>query len=139
MHRVLKIQLMDESRKAVLIDSSKPIRENIISIGEKVMVKDMDEYALRRVTSGEGDWLDPDKTLYEEDVQDDEVLLFAKRFFSNDFNVDMNDPMQLHLIYVQASNAVVTGKYVASYLSLPLFLRLSSPYYVHLNLLHISL
>lgn len=111
MHRVLKIQLMDESRKAVLIDSSKPIRENIISIGEKVMVKDMDEYALRKVDSGEGDWLDPDKTLYEEDINDDEVLLFAKRFFSNDFNVDMNDPMQLHLIYVQASNAVITGKY----------------------------
>lgn len=111
MHRVLKIQLMDESRKAVLIDSSKPIRENIISIGEKVMVKDMDEYALRKADSGEGDWLDPDKTLYEEDINDDEVLLFAKRFFSNDFNVDMNDPMQLHLIYVQASNAVITGKY----------------------------
>lgn len=111
MHRVVKVQLMDESRKAVLIDSSKPIRDNIVSIGEKVMVKDMDEYALRKLNSGEGDWLDPDKTLYEEDIADDEVLLFAKRFFSNDFNVDMNDPMQLHLIYVQASNAVVAGKY----------------------------
>jgi talin len=111
MHRVLKIQLMDESKKAVLIDSSKPIRDNIVSIGEKVMVKDMEEYALRRLTAAEGDWLDPDKTLYEEDIGDDEVLLFAKRFFANDFNVDMNDPMQLHLIYVQASNAVVSGKY----------------------------
>jgi len=108
---VLKIQLLDESKKAVLIDSSKPIRDNIISIGEKVMVKDIEEYALRRLTSGEGDWLDPDKTLYEEDIADDDVLVFAKRFFSNDFNVDMNDPMQLHLIYVQASSAVVAGKY----------------------------
>lgn len=110
-HRVLRIQLMDDSTRAVLIDSSKPIRDNIVTIGEKVMVKDMDEYALRKVGSSEGDWLDPDKTLYEEDIADDEVLLFAKRFFSNDFNVDMNDPMQLHLIYVQASNAVVSGKY----------------------------
>lgn len=110
-HRVLKIQLMDESKKAVMIDSSKPIREVIQVIGEKVMVKDMDEYALRRIGAGESDWLDPDKTLYEEDIPEDEVLIFAKRFFSNDFNVDKDDPMQLHLIYVQASNSVVSGKY----------------------------
>lgn len=45
--------------------------------------------------------MDDDKTLHELDIKDDEVLLFAKRFFSADYNVDKDDPVQLHLIYVQ--------------------------------------
>jgi talin len=58
-----------------------------------------------------GDWLIEDKTLYEQDIAEDEMLIFAKKYFNNDFNIDKEDPMQLHLIYIQSVAGVINGKY----------------------------
>ncbi|XP_049848543.1 talin-B-like [Schistocerca gregaria] len=110
-HRILKIKLPDESQRSILIDASLPIRDIIQAVGEKLMIKDFDQYGMRRPNAPETEWLDSNRLLCEEDVPDDEILLFAKKLFYNDFTVDKDDPMQLHLIYVQASNSVVNGKY----------------------------
>ena len=45
-------------------------------------------------------WLNPDKTLHEQGVDDNEVVVLKKFFFS-DQNVDRTDPIQLNLLYVQ--------------------------------------
>lgn len=50
-----------------------------------------------------GEWLDDERTLNEEDVEDNEMLIFAKKFFSSDSNISADDPMQLHLVYIQVS------------------------------------
>ena len=50
-HRILKIQLMDETVKAVLIDSSKPVSHIIKTIGEKLGLKNSEEFSLRKTGS----------------------------------------------------------------------------------------
>jgi len=46
-HRVQKVQLMDDTVKAVLIDSSKPVSSIIAMIGEKLGLKNSEEFSLR--------------------------------------------------------------------------------------------
>lgn len=46
----------------------------------------------------------------EQDVTEDE-LIFAKRFFSNDFDVDKDDPVQLHLVYIQGVANLLAGAF----------------------------
>lgn len=151
---------MDDSIKSIMIDSSKPVKNVVETIGQKLDLKNSEEYSVRRATAGESmfiilclfplpkiwkrsrscnsvvrlcpesaspriclssssylfrsilaEWLDNEKTLYELEVKEDEMLFFAKRYFNNDFNIDKDDPMQLHLIYIQAVASVVKGKY----------------------------
>ncbi len=46
-------------------------------------------------------WLNPDKSLREQGIEDTIVLTLRKKFFFSDQNVDRNDPVQLNLLYVQ--------------------------------------
>lgn len=56
--RPLKIKLVDDTTKTVLIDSTKPIKEVIEVIGEKLMLKNVDEYSLKKMDTPEGKILD---------------------------------------------------------------------------------
>lgn len=47
------------------------------------------------------DWLDHSKTLREQGVTDNDVLLLRRKFFFSDQNIDQRDPIQLNLLYVQ--------------------------------------
>eukprot|EP01122_Echinamoeba_exundans_P008802 TRINITY_DN2994_c0_g1_i1.p1 TRINITY_DN2994_c0_g1~~TRINITY_DN2994_c0_g1_i1.p1 ORF type:complete len:1692 (+),score=432.74 TRINITY_DN2994_c0_g1_i1:91-5166(+) len=110
-HRIIKIQLMDDSFKSVLIDSSGSVKNIIQTIGEKLELRSSEEYGVKLPESSDGQWLDPEKTLYDQEIGNVEVLLFAKRYFNNDFLIDRDDPRELHLIYVQSVASVVGGKY----------------------------
>lgn len=46
-------------------------------------------------------WLDLDKTLREQGIDDTHSLLLKRKFFYSDKNVDIKDPVQLNLLYVQ--------------------------------------
>ena len=47
-------------------------------------------------------WLRKDLTLREQGITDEtQVLTLRKRLFFHDQNVDVNDPVQLNLLYVQ--------------------------------------
>jgi talin len=52
-HRVIKIQLMDETVKSIMIDSSEPVSEIIKTIGSKLDLKNSEEYSVRKVNSGD--------------------------------------------------------------------------------------
>ena len=47
----------------------------------------------------------------EQDVQSTDVLLLKKKFFFSDQNVDRNDPVQLHLLYMQSRDAILSAKH----------------------------
>lgn len=47
------------------------------------------------------DWLKGTSILGEIGLNDEEVLVLKKKFFFNDANIDRNDPVQLHLLFVQ--------------------------------------
>jgi talin len=57
------------------------------------------------------DWLKAGAVLGEIGLADDDVLVLKKKFFFNDANIDRNDPVQLHLLYVQCRDSVVESKY----------------------------
>ena len=46
-------------------------------------------------------WLDHSKTLREQNIDPNEILLLRRKFFYSDQNVDARDPVQLNLLYVQ--------------------------------------
>lgn len=60
------------------------------------------------------EWLNNQQGLHDQDVGADDTLVLGKRFFVFDANIDRSDPVQLHLFYSQARDAVLTGKYPLS-------------------------
>lgn len=46
-------------------------------------------------------WVNRDKSLREQGIDETEVLILRKRLFFTDDNVDVNDPIQVNLLYVQ--------------------------------------
>lgn len=56
-HRPLKVVLLDESTRTCLIDSTKNVKKIVIAIGERLGLKNADEYALRKIDSPEGIYL----------------------------------------------------------------------------------
>jgi hypothetical protein len=59
--------------------------------------------------TGQTEWLQTNKTLEEQGVKDDSILLLKKKFFVWDSMVSSDDPVALHLLYVQARDAIVSG------------------------------
>ena len=52
-------------------------------------------------------WLNPDKSLREQGIEETSMLTLRKKFFFSDQNVDRNDPIQLNLLFVQVENTRV--------------------------------
>ena len=48
-------------------------------------------------------WLNHEKSLREQGIPDDQMLLLRKKLFFSDINVDRNDPVQLNLMYIQVN------------------------------------
>eukprot|EP00005_Dracoamoeba_jomungandri_P004888 CAMPEP_0174252644 /NCGR_PEP_ID=MMETSP0439-20130205/2023_1 /TAXON_ID=0 /ORGANISM="Stereomyxa ramosa, Strain Chinc5" /LENGTH=2477 /DNA_ID=CAMNT_0015333213 /DNA_START=52 /DNA_END=7482 /DNA_ORIENTATION=+ len=122
-HRPLKFKLMDDTVKTMLIDDSLPVNAIVEHIGEKMGLRNPEEFSLRRENpenqkkkrlgrkSEAKMWLHPTQALCEQGVSEDQVLLLKKKFYVDDANVDRSDPVQLHLVYVQSHEAVVNGEH----------------------------
>lgn len=54
-------------------------------------------------------WVDHAKTLREQGIEENEVLLLRRKYFFSDQNIDSHDPVQLNLLYVQARDAILDG------------------------------
>ena len=51
-------------------------------------------------------WLNHEKSLREQGIPDDQMLLLRKKLFFSDINVDRNDPVQLNLMYIQVNSTL---------------------------------
>ena len=69
----------------------------------------MEKIKKKLKTDDDLDWVDHSKTLDEQEVSPDETLVFRRKFFYSDQNIDSRDPMQLHLLYVQTRDAIING------------------------------
>lgn len=58
--------------------------------------------------------MNPDKTLAEQFMSENDIVILKKKFFFTDQNVDKNDPIQLNLLYNQAKDSILTGKHPCS-------------------------
>ncbi|EGG16302.1 talinB [Cavenderia fasciculata] len=112
-HRALKVRLMDETLKTLLVDDSLTVGEIVEIVGKRIGIKNHEEFSLQ--PEGSNDWLNHAQALHEQGVSDEAIVLLKKKFFVDDFNVNRDDPIQLHLVYVQSRDAIVSGSHPCSY------------------------
>jgi talin len=55
-------------------------------------------------------WLNPDRTLREHGLTEEDYVVLKKKFFVTDQNVDRSDPVQLMMMYTQGSEMILSGK-----------------------------
>jgi talin len=114
-HRLMKIRLADQSLKTILIDDSLNCVEIVNAVCEKLGIKNPEEYSLRVEGKPENQWLISGQGIYEQDVTENDILFLGKRLFWSDANVDTTDPVQLHLLYGQLRDFVLSGHYPTTY------------------------
>ena len=54
-------------------------------------------------------WLSSDKSLRDQGVDEEEVVVLRKRYYFTDKNLDENEPVQLGLLYLQCQRDIVEG------------------------------
>lgn len=130
-HRQLRIQLLDGTKKIVLVDDSHTVGEIVETIGLRMKIANPDEYSLQfknpryesvsdKDSKEEAErkkkekpviWLNSKLSLHEQSVPDDAELVLKKKFHYTDGIIDRGDPVQLHLLYVECRNAIIQGDY----------------------------
>lgn len=89
-----------------------------LTLRKKTKTKEKDakleQLSKKLKTDDNVEWLDQHKTLRECGVDAKETLLFKRRLYYSDRNVDSRDPVQLNLLYVQTRDAILNGKQVVT-------------------------
>ena len=106
-HRARKVRFLDDSLKTRLLDESSTVAELVEQIGEGEGIPNAEEFGLQ--IEGTERWLEAQKTLQENFVKDDDVLVLARKFWFSDANCSLDSPKELHLLYVQAKGMVLRG------------------------------
>lgn len=91
-HRPLKVKLMDDTCKMVLVDDSEAVWQIVELIGQRLDIKNPEEYSLARIPPPpppnqppqppQGTpWLHPTQSLADQGIDEKEAVLFKKKFF----------------------------------------------------------
>lgn len=112
-HRPLRVKLMDGAVKTVLVDDSQNVADMVEQICKRIGIQNFDEFSIQHDPAGEasqaivkreqerakkakgaadgkdkfteeGHWLAPEKSLAEQGVQEQDVLLLKKKFYFSD-------------------------------------------------------
>jgi talin len=111
-HRPLKVLLVDTTTKMVLIDDAAPMGDLVTTIGKKMNLKNSEEFSLMRLGGEKNEWLNPQKTLAEQGVDENEAVLLKKKWFVTDSSITEDDAVQLHLVYAQGVASISQGDHV---------------------------
>eukprot|EP01128_Nolandella_sp_AFSM9_P006787 TRINITY_DN3568_c0_g1_i1.p1 TRINITY_DN3568_c0_g1~~TRINITY_DN3568_c0_g1_i1.p1 ORF type:complete len:2426 (+),score=783.97 TRINITY_DN3568_c0_g1_i1:67-7278(+) len=109
MTRPMKVRLVDNTTKTILVNDATKVSVIRDTIGRKIGIASCEEYGLKVV--GSDVWLALNNGLYEQDVKEEDILLFDKNYFFFDDTIDRSNPVQLHLIYTKAVQSIVEGTY----------------------------
>eukprot|EP01125_Pyxidicula_operculata_P015301 TRINITY_DN5180_c0_g2_i1.p1 TRINITY_DN5180_c0_g2~~TRINITY_DN5180_c0_g2_i1.p1 ORF type:complete len:2513 (-),score=545.73 TRINITY_DN5180_c0_g2_i1:91-7629(-) len=109
--RVLKYRLIGDAVKAVMIDDASLVKDIIFRVADRENLKNVDEFGLRLPNDAQS-WLEPDATLQQQKIGPDQELVFDRRFFGE--SLDLEDPFQLQLYYLQAKHAVMSGELIVN-------------------------
>ncbi|XP_071140342.1 talin-1-like isoform X1 [Mytilus edulis] len=108
-----KMGISNHEEYSLVLEMPEDEREKTLTLKrDKSIAKDqkkLDEMRKKLHTDDEMDWLDHSKTLREQGVTDNDVLLLRRKFFFSDQNIDQRDPIQLNLLFVQCRDAVLNG------------------------------
>ena len=106
-HRARKVRFLDDALKTRLLDESATVTELVEQIAEGEDIPNAEEFGLQ--VEGTERWLEAPKTLHENFVKDDDVVILARKFWFSDANCSLDSPKELHLLFVQAKGMVVRG------------------------------
>lgn len=76
--------------------------------------KEMQQLKDKLHTDSDIAWVDPTKTLREQQIGDNEELTLRRKFFFSDTNVDTRDPAELNMLYAQCRDGVLKGAHPVS-------------------------
>lgn len=107
--RLLRIELLDGTHKTMSIDGTWPCTDIIQRACKKFGVDNPEEFALQQKGSRDIDWLDSEKTLHEQNVKDEDVVVLRKKFFTGTEHPDDMTIPALHVYYVQLQRSVSSG------------------------------
>eukprot|EP01129_Flabellula_baltica_P013584 TRINITY_DN6336_c0_g1_i1.p1 TRINITY_DN6336_c0_g1~~TRINITY_DN6336_c0_g1_i1.p1 ORF type:complete len:2441 (-),score=740.57 TRINITY_DN6336_c0_g1_i1:26-7348(-) len=110
-HRILPVLLKDGSQRKCMIDDSATVQEILEVVAKKCKVTNYDEYGLRVEGRGDNTWLNKEQGLHEQDVTIDDIIIFGKKLYFSDEQIDQTDPVQVNFIYVQSNEDILTSKY----------------------------
>lgn len=96
--QVCAVKLMDNTVKKMFLDMQALASDVTNFVGQKIGIKITDEFGLQQDDTGE--WLEPTIPLLEQ-FTDGQVLCLRKKYFLDDKNIDKDDPIKLHLVYVE--------------------------------------
>ncbi|KAL9985699.1 hypothetical protein ACROYT_G008133 [Oculina patagonica] len=99
----------EDAEKMGTIKRDKSVKDVSLKKMEERDKKKMDQLKKKLHTDDEVHWLDHDKTLREQGVDDTCTVLLRRKYFYSDQNVDIKDPVQLGLLYVQCRDGILDG------------------------------
>lgn len=128
--RSVRIRLPDESIRAISVPSTQPVANLMVLICTKLRITNHEEFSLinekikerhdarikdqkmeqlkkRLKTEEDLPWLDHAKTLDEQEVHENDVVVLKRRFFYSE--IDTRDPLQLGLLYKEIRDAILSG------------------------------
>uniref|UniRef100_A0A0N4ZUP8 FERM domain-containing protein n=1 Tax=Parastrongyloides trichosuri TaxID=131310 RepID=A0A0N4ZUP8_PARTI len=99
---------VDSKRNGHYLNNGKRsgIENNIFGTMNRKKQKKLEQLRHKLHTDEELLWVDHGKTLREQGIMDDEILVLRRKFFFSDANVE-RDPVQLNLLYVQCRDDVL--------------------------------
>lgn len=118
------MKFSDKKVKSFVVNEKRTVRELSTEIGRRLGIKNTDEFSLQIVSTQQFSsfnstfdddtppefsafvWLIPNQTLAEQEVPENAVLLYKKKFYYNDAADDCtNDPVYFNLLFCQVSLA----------------------------------
>jgi len=110
--RAQKIKTIDENVRTIWVDDSKPAASIVETMCGRLNIKNWEEFSLQReAATGVGAWVASNKSLYEQNIPEDCLLIIKKRFFATDDQIDTSNPMDVHLVFLQLKGAIQDGLY----------------------------
>lgn len=91
------------------LNPNSTLRKTTLSKNKEKVDAKMEQLKRKLKTDDDLNWVDNSKTLEEQEIGLEETLLFKRKFFYSDQNIDSRDPIQLHLLYVQTKEAIING------------------------------
>eukprot|EP00727_Mastigamoeba_balamuthi_P005329 m51a1_g14795 hypothetical protein (1561) ;mRNA; r:518211-523600 len=101
----IKVKLVDGTIKTMMMDVSGDPDTATKMVSEKLGIKITDEFGLQLENS---EWLETGSAVIEQ-LRGAQLVRLRKKFFMSDGNVDKEDPQQLHLIYSECKEGIVSG------------------------------
>ena len=113
-HQILKTKLMDNSVKTNMTDVSLSVQEIATNVCSKLGIPNSLEYSFGFIFNDKFKWLNPKQGIREQGLSLEDFVILRKKYFLTDEDIEKYDPGQLHLVYEQCKQSILSELYPCS-------------------------